>query len=572
WDQDFSWDGLANKNIYNSGQTLQNYWWDEREDLIELAKKKWTRFHLPFHDKDGNPSPRHEFTTDQIAQWQLGIINRLTIASQTRKEVAQLSGVIFPENFRPTNKTATSPHGDLRICANWAQFGENADFNNVTFRENANFSNAYFGVEVVFQQAQFHHIAIFENTKFGSNTRFARAKFESDANFKNAEFADTANFDLVRFNKETNFELTQFGDHTNFEKAQFKNKTIFTHATFGKNVRFSSATFLKNSSFNHAKFGKDAHFDYAVFGPFASFDEAEFHGTCIFGMAVDQKDIPEAYDLSFKEVKFFGDVHFTNRVFQPNTNFTKANFRGLAEFHGCTFHQDTSFAEATFELPKKADTTERAEKYQRAFRTLRQLMEENGAFTETFKFARLEMQAKQRRAGSNDISSWERFQSRLFGTFADYGQSAERPLLWLIIFFFLAAGAYNWIASDGILFGAALATALLYGLFVNRWQNMPRLLIIGLVALPILATITYTWIAGDWRDAGSAAAMAFQYSLPPVSIFASQFFYDEIDPIFINALLDNQLCTRVVIFSHGISSLALVFFLLLALKRRFQIR
>ncbi|MBL4617872.1 MAG: hypothetical protein JKY46_09250 [Robiginitomaculum sp.] len=232
--------------------------------------------------------------------------------------------------------------------------------------------------------------------------------------------------------------------------------------------------------------------------------------------------------LDFSEVKFFGDVDFRDRMFPKGTDFTKANFYGLAKFHGCEFHYDTSFDYAVFNLPKKYKTNEtkdtynkRIGKFQRTFQVLRLHMEKNGAIAGTFKFARLEMQAKQRR--SNDVSFWERFQSRLFGIFADYGQSAGRPFLWLIIFFALATGAY-WL------------------------------------------------IAKDAANLGAATAIAFQYSLPPVSTIASQFFTGEIDPVFANALLDKPFWTRLVMTLHGILSLVMLFFLLLALKRRFQIR
>ncbi len=236
--------------------------------------------------------------------------------------------------------------------------------------------------------------------------------------------------------------------------------------------------------------------------------------------------------LDFSEAIFYKDVDFRDRTFPKGTNFTKANFHGLAKFHGCSFHYDTSFDDATFNLPRKYSSNENESKndynkmvgqFQRSFQVLRLHMEKHGAVAGGFKFAKLEMQAKQRRVDSNDVSYPERIQSWLYGTFADYGQSAERPLFWLIFFF-------------------------------------------------ALATLAYTWIAGDWQHMGSAAAMAFQYSLPPVSTFTSQFFADEIDPVFVSALLDNQIYTRLVMFLHGISSLALVFFLLLALKRRFQIR
>jgi len=77
WAQDFSWEGLAKRKIegWDDGRTLQDYWHDEKDRLIEFGKDKngklrqWTIFHQPPHDLEGKTSWKHGF---KIATWEDG--------------------------------------------------------------------------------------------------------------------------------------------------------------------------------------------------------------------------------------------------------------------------------------------------------------------------------------------------------------------------------------------------------------------------------------------------------------------------------------------------------------------
>ena len=213
---------------------------------------------------------------------------------------------------------------------------------------------------------------------------------------------------------------------------------------------------------------------------------------------------------------------FSDRRFGAKTTFESARFLSTALFYNCAFHPSISFADAEFKLGGPNSTNNYVE-YQNAFQTLRLLMEEIRNHEQELKFAKLEMQARELRVGDKDVPWWVRWLSRGYGLFSDYGQNALRPFLWLIGFY-------------------------------------------------MIVSVIYYALAGEWANPGAAMATAFQYSLPPVSTFAAQFFAGEIDQTFINALLDHPFLTRFVMVAHGVTSLALVFFLLLALKRRFQIR
>src|SRR3569832_1209342 len=58
WKEDFSWDGLARKQILKAEsrtQTLQENWSEVSVRLIEFAGRRWTIFHVPPHDLNGTP-------------------------------------------------------------------------------------------------------------------------------------------------------------------------------------------------------------------------------------------------------------------------------------------------------------------------------------------------------------------------------------------------------------------------------------------------------------------------------------------------------------------------------------
>ncbi len=509
WAQDFSWDGLAKRKIkgWKDGRTLQDYWREEEDRLIDFAGRTWTRFHLPPHDPSGEETSEkfgfEEETWDEPKwqNWHAAIVNKLDDASiymrSSSDERAQLTGICFPNYFDlsadpPEDETEEQRKERARhIRADWAQFG--------------------------------------------NYTHFIFAQFGDWAKFSHAQFGDWAIFRHAQFSLGADFTHAKFGDWASFVDTLLSNGASFDHARFGFRPSFDHARFEDVSHFDHARFGRFAHFDDAQFGKEISFEHAQFQGDSFFS-APDMKQDKTVYGLSFKSAQFHGIADFSDKAFPKITSFAGAHFHALAKFQGCTFHQDTSFADAVFEIPNKklgllkdfwlsragkVDTE--LDGYQRAFQTLRLHMESLKQYGQEMKFAKLEMQARERRFGAKDTPFWVRALSRAYGLFADYGQSAVRPLFWLGALFAFTACAYGQIAGDDATLDGAVGTA-------------------------------------------------FQSSLPPVSYAISQFYADNTDILFQNALYEHPFLTRLVMVSHGVISLALVFFLLLALKRRFQIR
>ncbi len=482
WDQDFSWEGLEKRKIERSDQTLQDYWYAENDKLINFAGRTWTRFHLPPHDREGKvKSEKFGFKDetwnkynwpDWHAEINCKLENAAACSDPGNYECAQFDGVCFPDFFDLSSYPKIDNEKEaltIHIKANWAWFGNHANFGNAIFGSDTNFQCSLFGNNTTFRDATFKRQADFSHTIIGDEADFIKAKFLATGLFFSA----------------------RFGINADFTKSLFKEYAAFHNAEFGGAAKFKNVAFLRKCGFTNtnAKLNTNA---------FASIS-----------------------GIDFSKTGFYGEADFSDREFPKKTYFTGASFHELAKFQGCTFHQDTSFADTEFSLPPKKNT--HAEQYQNAFRTLRLHMENLRDHGQELKFARLEMQAMERRVGSIDVPFWVRTQSRIYGIVAGYGQSVWRPF-------------------------------------------------VGLSLLLFIAACSYALIACDWTNLAAALAVAFQYSLPPVSTFAAQFFAGEVDQAFINALLDHPFLTRLVMVSHGVLSLALVFFLLLALKRRFQIR
>jgi len=481
WEKDFSWDGLATHKIENhpDDRTLQDYWREEENHLIEFARKKWTRFHLPPHDKDGNTNEKWGVVNESDWQhikwqnWQMGILIKLQYAIGSTSQ-AQLQGICFPNNFDfsselEINETSKQQKQDrtLHINATWARFGNETNFNDVTLGDRAAFDGA------------------------------------------------------------------SFGDRTSFDDARFGDEASFTDALFGQGVTFNHAVFGIYTGFEHAVFGHETRFWHTTFGKVTS-----FHATK-FGQLT-----------KLIESKFNGYVNFVDAEFEAGLSFKQAEFKELAKFHNCKFHSDSSFADAEFAIPvlkigllddiwitwhlrqkskeKEQDTKEfhikeQAEPYESAFRILRQHMENLRNYGQAMKFARLETKARERRYGSPDVPLLVRSLSRGYGFISDYGQSILKPLTGLIL------------------------------------------------AVPV-AALLYNWIGGDDGNLRSSFLMAMQSSLPPVSNAIAGFFGDFADTAMLNALDAQPFLTRIIMTLHGLFSIAMVFFLLLAIRRQFQLR
>jgi len=541
WDQDFSWDGLAKHKIENhpDGHSLQDYWREEEGRLIEFGGREWTRFHLPPHDQAGDVSDKfgvtqQDWTLGGWQSWRKTIISKLDQAKEyTPRPLtllrsvlgdprAQFQGVCFPAHFDLSENPRPLQVRTLHINADWSRFEDQANFNSVIF-----------GSEVVFENAFFGTLSNFHKSHFSGPVWFSDARFGKIVNFGQVIFASIACYDRASFDEDAIFLTAKFNGETFFEQSSFDNNVNFTECSFGNGTSFKQATFSGQANFEHAVFGHEASFERTTFGKITS-----FHATK-FGQLT-----------KLIESKFNGYVNFVDAEFEAGLSFKQAEFKELAKFHNCKFHSDSSFADAEFAIPvlkigllddiwitwhlrqkskeKEQDTKEfhikeQAEPYESAFRILRQHMENLRNYGQAMKFARLETKARERRYGSPDVPLLVRSLSRGYGFISDYGQSILKPLTGLIL------------------------------------------------AVPV-AALLYNWIGGDDGNLRSSFLMAMQSSLPPVSNAIAGFFGDFADTAMLNALDAQPFLTRIIMTLHGLFSIAMVFFLLLAIRRQFQLR
>ncbi|MDQ7076648.1 MAG: hypothetical protein Q9M45_02190 [Robiginitomaculum sp.] len=223
-------------------------------------------------------------------------------------------------------------------------------------------------------------------------------------------------------------------------------------------------------------------------------------------------------------------MNFSNALFTARAIFDEAMFNGVPDFSGATLHADTSFQKLQpfrdIEGPKNQNL-EIYQRYHNAFRILRQHMENISDYTAAFMFGRLEQKARRRMPKS--MPWWERALSHAYEAFADYGQNAAWPVLWLAAAWLFASIGYSAIAQPN-----------------NEIDN----------------------------GFESAMGLAFANALPPFSYAVSLFFKTEGSKLteFEKALHESPFLTGSVMTLHTVFAATMVFFLLLALKRRFQIR
>lgn len=350
---------------------------------------------------------------------------------------------------------------------NCTKFRDSTSFNAVYFRFTAEFSGATFGDETDFSDCQFHSDINFKSCSFGKNLDFSpefirgHAKFigteteflifGDNAKFGEFPFGQYANFSNVIFIGTVKFSSTRFSGNTIFEKIKFKGNAIF-HGVKFSTVTFEDTVFYKAALFKGSGFEREALFHNIIFVEQANFsnpetkadDKQSFHETrflgCWFGKGATFRN------REFKSTMHFGsslsgrnlkenEIESALGIRPKRRHGAKTIFLGTPDFHGCKFHQDTSFVGTEFEVPSGSDAA-------RAFRTLKLAMEQLKSTHEEQKFFRLEMEAdRPTLPGLRPWISW------VYQITSDYGFSLWRPVAWLIGLSLMFGMAYGWLAN-----------------------------------------------------------------------------------------------------------------------------
>ena len=114
WDEDWSWEGLANKPWKGGDEdsTIQDYWLKEKQKdrLVDFAGRTWTRFHLPLHDLDGNLSDKASWSHEDFRDFSMAINRRLREKANELRPLSReehltmetnvpFNGLAFPASF-----------------------------------------------------------------------------------------------------------------------------------------------------------------------------------------------------------------------------------------------------------------------------------------------------------------------------------------------------------------------------------------------------------------------------------------------------------------------------------------
>jgi uncharacterized protein YjbI with pentapeptide repeats len=506
WDEDWSWSGLAEKyRLANFGGgpvqklgSLRNSWRSEAQRLIAFAGRKWTRFHLPPFDRDGNPCPTEFWKAAKDSDCTVELRRRLDspqwpdeTALKERSldavtDFADLRGVVFPKEFALKGERLVA-HLESAIFLGGPAFDRKrvlAWFVRATFFGDTSFSGATFAGHTSFNDATFSRHASFDRAAFSENVSFDSAKFSGNASFSGATFAGHTSFNGATFSGAARFDGATFSGIAQFEGSTFSKDAWFGGATFSGDARFGPGMLTRldddgiHITFRSMTFSGAARFDGATFSGVVTF-RATFRKYCSFAGTT-----PFAKRASFSESSF-RNVGFSGREFREATDFSSAHFDGVPKFHGGKLHPDTSFLNATFrygdpprragwfhdwpvgaEGQKEAKRRLRAwllwrhvpfglrhpalkevrrrhdadaEEYEIAYRQLRRLTAEIGSIEYEGLFHALELRAHRARTDTNPTA---RFASWLYDVLSDYGRSMGRPVIALFGAWAFFATAY----------------------------------------------------------------------------------------------------------------------------------
>ncbi len=375
-------------------------------NLIAFQGKKYCEFHLPLNDSDGNHSVKKEWKEEEIESFNERILSFIQ-EWEEENQPANLEGVVFPGDI------GFSKMRLLRADFRKAYFNGVADFQETVFEGFAIFKGSYFLDFADFQEAYFEGSADFNSANFGAIASFLDTRFEGLADFQNTNFLEFVDFRKVQFSDQTNFENSYFSDEVFFLNCFFYKSAKFKGTVFGKSIVFRSVHFISDVDFS------------------------TFEGSTDKNTAN-----PSAFSyVTFEKTTFKGQVSFVNRSFLTTTTFEQCVFEKAPEFHGCFFHEDTTFPPIHYFLNTKG-----AEAVRR-YRVLTLAMGKLGAREEEAMFYALEQ--KSLRCNPH-TPNWVKLFSWLYEVTSDYGQSLVRAMVSMTLIFCVFFSTYLFIASPHI--------------------------------------------------------------------------------------------------------------------------
>ncbi|MGA9599013.1 MAG: pentapeptide repeat-containing protein [Methylocystis sp.] len=205
--------------------------------------------------------------------------------------------------------------------------GDEINFEGFDFGDYANFSNCswrgfnlakWSSLEPPLRQPR-----VFTSTAFQpGRAYFHGAAFGRGANFSRAHFGDWASFSGVTFGQDADFTGTVFGDHTTFDDAAFAIMADFTNAAFGISS-FCGAGFELLTKFNQTHF--NAYVDFSG----KTKEQLDYNAH----RRNEDEKLRRCFSfISFAGAIFDGEANFSNRAFERNADFTLTQFYSPPNF------------------------------------------------------------------------------------------------------------------------------------------------------------------------------------------------------------------------------------------------
>jgi uncharacterized protein YjbI with pentapeptide repeats len=246
------------------------------------------------------------------------------------------------------------------------------------------------------------------------------------------------------------FNRTHFDSSVSFGGFLFSGYAAFGSASFSDYTDFRSAKFFENADFMFATFSGSVDFYGATFSDYANFSSATFRRSASF------------YAATFSDYADFIDAEFV-----ASTNFARAFFEhGVPDFRGAKMHEATEWHGVNWPPAPENNITARIQVY--AYERLKLEMERLKKHDDEQFFFRKELRAR-RGLLSPGSGAW--LLNYAYEVSSDYGQSIERPLLWLFVLF--VSGSI-FFAGSPVFKGARMTIPVAAGLsFANIFSFLP---------------------------------------------------------------------------------------------------
>jgi len=290
---------------------------------------------------------------------------------------------------------------------------------------------------------------LLSGTKFNSDFDFLDSTASVYARFghgnRSTFFGGVANFSVLSADKTASFRVSdfsrcEFSARADFSNREFKGRTRFDEVIFGQAPLFHGAELHQDTSFRGAEYN------------WVSQPEITFKPTSAIWVAGEKERLRRAFEFAYVKPS---DRKKTSR---RRNIFSKFLVRRKIELVMLwrRFFNPKLFARMSPELLRRNTLLGDTE---RAFRTLRQSMEDIRAQAQAAVFHQNELRARHLRSFDSSVSTAERLTGRLFDAFSNYGNSISLPLTYFLTLGVFMAAVYRCLASASVGFGTALATS-----------------------------------------------------------------------------------------------------------------